>query len=82
VDKRPKDKKSDREAADLVPTERLLESDNYEVWISYEPDGEKVYHVELEAVTLHFFREEWYEFVGLITHAAEEDAGSAAKPPK
>lgn len=55
-----------------IPTETLAESENYIVWIS-EDDGEDIYHVELGSFTLHFFREEWREFVKLI----EEAAGAA-----
>lgn len=44
----------------------LAETDNYMVWEVREPDGEITYHVELGAVTLHFFREEWDEFLKLI----------------
>ncbi len=48
----------------------LAETDNYIVWEVREPDGEITYHVELGAVTLHFFREEWGEFLRLIKVAA------------
>ena len=57
-----------------VATDMLIQSDNYEVWLSHEPDGEVVYHVELDNLTLHFFREEWQEFAALIHHATEEEA--------
>lgn len=80
MDKKPKaSPKASREPAELVQTERLIESDNYEVWISHEPDGEKVYHIELDFVTLHFFREEWREFTALIQSAVEEDSSSPSK---
>ena len=48
----------------------LAETDNYLVWEVREPDGEITYHVELGAVTLHFFREEWDEFLRLMKVAA------------
>lgn len=48
----------------------LAETDNYMVWEVREPDGEVTYHVELGAVTLHFFREEWGEFLQLTKVAA------------
>ena len=48
----------------------LAETDNYLVWEVREPDGEITYHVELGAVTLHFFREEWEEFLRLMKVAA------------
>jgi len=46
-------------------TETLCETDNFIAWLSDEPDGESVYHLELNNVTLHFFHEEWQEFMNL-----------------
>ena len=34
-------------------------------WKAEEPDGETTYHVELNNVTVHFFQEEWEEFLEL-----------------
>lgn len=48
----------------------LAETENYLVWEVREPDDETTYHVELGSVTLHFFREEWDEFLQLIKVAA------------
>ncbi len=52
--------------AEEIPTETLSETENYSVWMSQEPDGEVTYHVEIGVVTLHFFDEEWEEFLELI----------------
>ncbi|MBN2472022.1 MAG: hypothetical protein JXN59_14975 [Anaerolineae bacterium] len=49
-----------------IPTETLAESENFVLWVSEEPDGEVVYHVDLGAVTLHFFQEEFDELIKLI----------------
>ena len=46
-------------------TETLGETENYLVWKAEEPDGETTYHVELNNVTVHFFPEEWDEFLEL-----------------
>ena len=46
-------------------TETLAETENYLVWKAEEPDGEVTYHVELNNVTVHFFQEEWEEFLEL-----------------
>lgn len=46
-------------------TATLAETENYVVWKAAEPDGETTYHVELNNVTVHFFREEWEEFLEL-----------------
>ena len=49
-----------------IPTKMLGETENYMIWVSEEPDGESVYHVDLGPVTLHFFAEEFQEFVALL----------------
>ena len=46
-------------------TQTLAETDTYMVWKAEEPDGETTYHIELNSVTLHFFQEEWEEFIEL-----------------
>jgi hypothetical protein len=46
-------------------TETLAETENFVVWKAEEPDGETTYHVELNNVTVHFFQEEWDEFLEL-----------------
>jgi hypothetical protein len=47
-------------------TKTLAETDSYIAWQAEEPDGETTYHLELNNVTLHFFEEEWTEFLDLI----------------
>ena len=47
-------------------TATISETDNYMVWKAEEPDGETTYHIELNSVTLHFFEEEWTEFLELV----------------
>jgi hypothetical protein len=49
-----------------IPTEVLAETDQFIVWVSEEPDGEIVYHIDLGMATLHFFKEEFDEFVQLM----------------
>ena len=46
-------------------TNTIAETDNYLAWRADEPDGESTYHLELNNVTLHFFQEEWTEFLDL-----------------
>lgn len=46
-------------------TETLAETDNYLVWTANEPDEELTYHLELNNLTVHFFQEEWDEFLKL-----------------
>jgi hypothetical protein len=49
-----------------IKTTTLAETDSYLAWSAEEPDGETTYHIELGTVTLHFFREEWQEFLRLV----------------
>lgn len=58
-----------RDGDDDVPVETIAETENYIAWVSQEPDGETVYHLELGPVTLHFFREEFDEVLELIDDA-------------
>jgi hypothetical protein len=48
-----------------IRTETLAETENYMVYTAEEPDGETTWNMELGTVTLHFFREEWDEFLEL-----------------
>jgi hypothetical protein len=48
-----------------IPTVTMAETDNFIIWKAEEPDGETTYHLELGHVTLHFFEEEWSEFMAL-----------------
>jgi hypothetical protein len=50
---------------DEPKTQTLAETDNYMAWRADEPDGESTYHLELNNVTMHFFTEEWEEFLEL-----------------
>jgi hypothetical protein len=47
-------------------TDVIAETESYAAWRAQEPDGETTYHLELNNVTLHFFREEWEEFLDLV----------------
>jgi hypothetical protein len=47
-------------------TETIAETDNFLAWKAEEPDGETTYHLELNNVTVHFFEEEWREFIELV----------------
>ena len=60
-------------------TKTLAETNNFLAWQADEPDGERTYHLELNNVTVHFFREEWQEFLQLVGGLAREPA-SRRKP--
>jgi hypothetical protein len=47
-------------------TDTIAETENYLAWKADEPDGETTFHIELNNITLHFFREEWDEFLDLV----------------
>ena len=59
----------DKELPEPKTTE-IAQTENYLVWSADEPDGETTYHLELGNVTIHFFTEEWKEFLELI-HSIE-----------
>jgi len=44
----------------------LAETDNFVIYTAEEFEGETTYHVELDKITLHFFKEEFEEFVRLV----------------
>lgn len=46
-------------------TNTIAETENFLAWKAEEPDGEVTYHIELNNVTVHFFEEEWTEFLQL-----------------
>lgn len=54
-------------------TTTIAETDNYLAWQAEEPDGETTYHLELNNVTLHFFKEEWQEFLDLVDLVLDEE---------
>ncbi|MBI3162707.1 MAG: hypothetical protein HYZ23_09360 [Chloroflexi bacterium] len=47
-------------------TQTIAETENFIAWRAEEPDGEVTYHIELNNVTVHFFHEEWVEFLQLV----------------
>ena len=54
-------------------TTTMAETDNYLAWKAEEPDGETSFHLELNNVTLHFFKEEWQEFLDLVDLVLDEE---------
>ncbi len=56
-------------------TETISETDNYMAWRAEEPDGETTYHLELNNITIHFFNEEWEEFLTLVRTIVSEADG-------
>jgi hypothetical protein len=56
-------------------TDTIAETDTYMAWRADEPDGETTYHLELNNVTIHFFNEEWEEFLLLARAIIREADG-------
>jgi len=54
-------------------TTTIAETDNYLAWKAEEPDGETTYHLELNNVTMHFFKEEWQEFLDMADLVLDEE---------
>lgn len=54
------------EPSDNMKTKTLAETENYIAWEVEEPDGEITYHLQLNNLTVHFFKEEWEELLELI----------------
>jgi len=54
-------------------TNTIAETDNYLAWKAEEPDSETTFHLELNNVTLHFFKEEWQEFLDLVDLILDEE---------
>ncbi len=55
-------------------TTTIAETENFLAWRAEEPDGETTYHLELNNVTLHFFKEDWQEFLDLIDLVLDEES--------
>ncbi|HPH98049.1 MAG TPA: hypothetical protein PKW33_17840 [Anaerolineaceae bacterium] len=54
-------------------TKTIAETESYLAWQAEEMDGETTYHLELNNVTLHFFAEEWDEFIQLARMLVEAE---------
>ncbi|MBN1953470.1 MAG: hypothetical protein JW900_00345 [Anaerolineae bacterium] len=46
--------------------EVIAETEDFSAWRAREPDGEVTYHLEFGSATIHFFQEEWDQFLALI----------------
>jgi hypothetical protein len=49
-----------------IKTATIAETENFMIYSAEEPDGETTWNMELGSVTIHFFREEWREFLELV----------------
>lgn len=46
--------------------EVLAETEDFNIWRIEEEDEEMTYHLEFGMVTVHFFEEEWEQFLKLV----------------
>jgi hypothetical protein len=58
--------------SDDVPMETLAETENFEAYVTDDPDDGEIFHIDLGRLTLHLFREEWHELVDLIKAASKK----------
>jgi hypothetical protein len=49
-----------------INTTTIAETNSMGAWKAEEPDGEVVFNLQLNNITIHFFQEEWNEFLDLI----------------
>jgi hypothetical protein len=49
-----------------IMTNTVAETPNYIIWSAQEDDGEETFHIELGLATIHFFKEEWEEFLNMF----------------
>lgn len=52
--------------ANELQSEEIAATDNFLAWKVAEPDGETTFHIDINNVTVHFFKEEWDEFLELM----------------
>jgi len=50
----------------------IVETENCSIWRADEPDGETTYNLQLNNVTINFFKEEWDEFLDLVRQLMKE----------
>ncbi|MBS3751457.1 MAG: hypothetical protein KGY39_08145 [Anaerolineales bacterium] len=64
---------SEEKETQVLNTETVVETENYLAWKAEEPDGEETYHLELNNLTVHFFTEEWEEFLTLARELVKRE---------
>ena len=59
-----------------IKTEDIARTENFSAWKAYEPDDEVTYHVEFGKITVHFFTEEWEEFLEFASEVVKIPLGT------
>lgn len=65
-----------------IKPEIITQTDNFVAWKAEEPDYETTYHLDINNLTIHFFQEEWDEFIEfskLILKADDQKAATIAE---
>jgi hypothetical protein len=58
--------------SDELPLDTLAETENFEAYVTDDPEDGEMFHIDLGRLTLHLFREEWDELIQLIRAAAKK----------
>jgi hypothetical protein len=58
--------------SDEPTLDTLAETENFEAYVTDDPEDGEMYHIDLGRLTLHLFREEWDELVQLIRAASKK----------
>ena len=62
---------------DISPSlEEVSRTENFTAWKSVEPDEEEMYHIQFGKATVHFFVEEWEEFVDFVSEFVDIPLGT------
>ena len=59
-----------------LKSEEIAKTENFMAWKILEPDDETTYHIEFGKVTVHFFLEEWDEFLEFVAEFVEIPIGT------
>ncbi len=51
----------------------IAETENNFIYSSEDPDGETTYNLQINNVTINFFKEEWDEFLDLVRQLPREE---------
>lgn len=56
--------------------EEIARTENFTAWRSNEPDDEEMYHIQFGKATVHFFVEEWDEFLDFVAEFVDIPIGT------
>ena len=56
--------------------EEIFHTEFFTAWKTAEPDEEEMYHIQFGRATVHFFPEEWEEFVDFVNEFVDIPLGT------